>query len=233
MRRFCALLSGVFLPAIAMAGKDVVLTVTVLDSAADVVPRAVLVFADEGERHVVNAVTGQWTGEGLYPTGGGFHPFARDQQVALRVVAPGYAVAEHASSLEKKKNRTEVVLQTIDAPEVTCLPEGVTLEGDGATALAWAEEERSHRGGRMSEDQAYASCVLGVHAFAATRRWAAREAAVLESWSADAKQAAWDARQYAHTVALDWMDHTRIAGLDAGSGPALCQAASDLLTPCE
>jgi hypothetical protein len=97
-------------PAFAADGEGIPVTVTVMNSAGDPVPTAVIRHPDEADRHRVNSVDGSWTESVLYMPDGTELKFEKGLLLQLEISAPGYMMQTVEHEIKKRKNAVEITL---------------------------------------------------------------------------------------------------------------------------
>jgi len=88
-------------------------TMQVLDTEGQPIPRAYIRHTEEGILHPVNQTTGEWRAEGLYLPTGDVHRFRQGEVVRFTVGAPGYLGREVRYRVKGMKHTVPVVLDPL------------------------------------------------------------------------------------------------------------------------
>ncbi len=94
------------------------LTVRVLDPHGLPVPTATVRFADEGERHPVNAANGRWTGDRLYLADGRERELTKGSKHTITIAAPGYEPETLSYRMHRVNNLVVVRLEPMGVAAV-------------------------------------------------------------------------------------------------------------------
>lgn len=106
-------------PADAKRSKDegTPITVRVIDPAGEPISTAVVRHDEEGVRHRVNTVTGEWSASELFMPSGEEIRFEPGMTLQLTVSASGYTTSLIEYEVRKRQNTVEIVLAEESADE--------------------------------------------------------------------------------------------------------------------